>query len=123
MDSNLEIIVSIPSDPIPEVVTEAIAARIRAIPEIYFAFLPELFIPGQMSEAAPVLVLVTDLDGKELERIIMKLHYEIGELFADNNPIDMLILTADHELVPATISTGCLIEINDQAVFERCNQY
>jgi len=121
INSNLDITIGVPSDPLPESVSEEIASIIRMFPEIHFAFLPELFIPGKMEEPESVLILVTSLRGAELEMIMIKLNEEIGKLLPDGVSIGLTTLEPDHELIGPVIETGCLIEINDHKIFERCN--
>ena len=121
INPNLDIMIGVPSDPLPESVSEEIASIIRMIPEIHFAFLPELFIPGKMEEPESVLILVTSLRGKELDMITARLNEEIAKLLPDGVSIGLTSLEPDHELIPPVIETGCLIEINDHKVFEQCN--
>ncbi|MCK5833641.1 hypothetical protein KAH81_08230 [bacterium] len=119
MDVNLDIIVSIPSKPLPESCVEGIAKIIRSIPEIYFAYLPELFIPGQMDEATLVLILVSDLKGEELAKITYNMNSCICELLPSDNEMNILVVEPDHEIVQPTIETGCLVEINNRKKFEQ----
>jgi hypothetical protein len=119
MESSLDITVALPSEPISESISEKIAAKIREIPEVYFAYLPEIFIPDQMEEPEPVLVLVSSVNGSEMEAITQRLNEEIAGILPDDLRMNILILRPDHELVAPTISTGCLVEINDHKIFEK----
>ncbi len=119
---NTEVLIGVPADPIPESVTENIAAVIREIPDIAFAFLPEMYIPGQMEDAGPVLILVTALDGKQLDNTMNKLRIGINDIIPDGIALDMLPVPPDSELLPAVFETGCLVEINDHNVFTECQK-
>jgi|GEM_PF-2226867 len=122
MASKLEITIGPPKAPPPESIADTIADTIRARPEIYFAFMPEIFIPGQMESPAEVLILVSDMDGASLERVTREIHEEIRELLPEVDSIDILAVPPEHELVIPSIATTCLIEINDNEVFELCQK-
>ncbi len=121
---NTEVLIRVPTDPPPEEFTESIAEIIRDIEEIAFALLPEMYIPGQMSKPSLVLVIVTDADGPDLTNILNKLHGCITSTVPENSYLDVLPLKPgiDDELLNAAILTGCLVEINDQEMFERCHE-
>jgi len=120
MDTHIT--VGVPEVPFPESTTEKIAAFIRKTPQIAFAYLPELFIPLQMDEPSPVLLLITVDNSDDIAEIIDKLKMDIANVLPEETNLDVLPLDKNHELVSAAISTGCLVEINDQELFESCQE-
>ena len=118
-----EVSIGVPSDPPTEKFTEDIAAIIRDIEEIAFAFLPEMYIPGQMTEPSLVLLIVTDAEDSMLHDIIGRLFDGMSGVVPEDSYLDVLPIKpdSDSELLRAAIKTGCLIEINDQTMFKRCH--
>ena len=120
---DLEVSIGVPDEPLPEKITEKIAEAIRDFHDIAFAFLPEMFIPGQMENPAPVLVIVTKQKGPKLEKLLATLRNRINGIMPDDMELDLLPIPPEHELVMPTIETGCLVEINNHELFEKCQGF
>jgi len=114
-----KVYIGAPAHPMPKEREKRLAEGISKIEGIAFAYIPQMYIPGQMDESAQVLcIVISKYYIGSIDELMRKVQEVIASVLPSGEYIDVMPLLQDSELIPVIIDTGCCLVVNSPAEHE-----
>jgi hypothetical protein len=103
-----EVLIGAPAQPMPRAQQAALADALAKISGVVEAHLPQLFVPGAMTETAQVLDVVLERD-VNVEETMHEITCALAQLLTEDSRLDVFPLIKESGMLAGVRDAGCQI--------------
>lgn len=108
IDAGTEFLIGAPTDPMPAERVKAISTVVAVEPGVVEAHLPQVYVPGQIDPAAPVLFLVF-VKTVGMQGAVERVAARLDDLLPEHEGINAIAIDVDSDLLSVIREADCLI--------------